>query len=650
MGLRAKEPEDEVLQAVVIADSFNERFKPLTSDRPRCLMPLLNVPLIEYTLEFLASSGVEEIFILCCAHSELIKTHIRESRWHTSTQPRVRVIVSQELLSVGDALREIDSKQVLLSDFVLVSGDVVSNVNLSPIIEEHRLRRKVSDPNAIMTMVLRQASVDHRSRIRGEESVFIFDGETNECIHWESMARFPAKGFASLELERINQRSEIAVFNNLIDCQIDICSVDVPALFTENFDWQELRSDFLKGVLESELLGKTIYGHLIQNEYAARVATPRMYDSVSKDMISRWSYPIVPESNIIPGQSFVYTRPHIYKEEGVKLAISANVEENVVIGQDSVVSDSTCIRDSVIGRNCQIGERVLIEGAYIWDGAKIGSDCIIRRSIIGNNTVVRSKVTIEPGCLIAGNVIIESGEVVTEQSRLVGGKDGKAIVMEDDDDDEEDPAHSKNIALGEIGDHQPYDEEIEEVEVNSESDDSEGSDFGETEDENDWKREAEATLERAFAEGHSIDIAALELNTLKMAMDISFHDLLKITIPSILELIDTTNAPKSISTTLQRWGRLILKFSHNEADQVDCLHIIEDFCVHNENFVKHVAKVLHGMYDLDILCEEAIVRWHESLKPATGIRADIRDSAQALVHWLQEAEEEDEDDEDEDEE
>lgn len=34
--------EDEVLQAVILADSFNKRFKPLTSGKPRvCVLPLL---------------------------------------------------------------------------------------------------------------------------------------------------------------------------------------------------------------------------------------------------------------------------------------------------------------------------------------------------------------------------------------------------------------------------------------------------------------------------------------------------------------------------------------------------------------------------------------------------------------------------------
>ncbi len=38
---------EDRLQAVVLTDSFETRFMPLTAVKPRCLLPLANVPLIE---------------------------------------------------------------------------------------------------------------------------------------------------------------------------------------------------------------------------------------------------------------------------------------------------------------------------------------------------------------------------------------------------------------------------------------------------------------------------------------------------------------------------------------------------------------------------------------------------------------------------
>ena len=51
----------------------------------------------------------------------------------------VVILVSEGCMSVGDALRDIDAKALINSDFVLVNGDMVANVNLAPIIQAHKL-------------------------------------------------------------------------------------------------------------------------------------------------------------------------------------------------------------------------------------------------------------------------------------------------------------------------------------------------------------------------------------------------------------------------------------------------------------------------------------------------------------------------------
>jgi translation initiation factor eIF-2B subunit epsilon len=40
------------------------------------LLPLANTPLIEYTFEFLANAGVEEVFVYCGAHKGQVEDYI----------------------------------------------------------------------------------------------------------------------------------------------------------------------------------------------------------------------------------------------------------------------------------------------------------------------------------------------------------------------------------------------------------------------------------------------------------------------------------------------------------------------------------------------------------------------------------------------
>ena len=71
----------QTLQAVVLADSFANAFKPLTVRGPKVLLPIAHAPALEYVLEWLASQGVEETFVVACAHADAIEAYLHASGW-----------------------------------------------------------------------------------------------------------------------------------------------------------------------------------------------------------------------------------------------------------------------------------------------------------------------------------------------------------------------------------------------------------------------------------------------------------------------------------------------------------------------------------------------------------------------------------------
>jgi translation initiation factor eIF-2B subunit epsilon len=65
----------------------------------------------------------------------------------------------------------------------------------------------------------------------------------------------------------------------------------VPSLFQDNFDYGDIRRDFVHGVLTSDLLMKNIYCYVAKEGYAARVQDTRSYDaiwSVIGSIVSTW--------------------------------------------------------------------------------------------------------------------------------------------------------------------------------------------------------------------------------------------------------------------------------------------------------------------------------------------------------------------------
>ncbi|KAI4147674.1 MAG: hypothetical protein LQ340_005438 [Diploschistes diacapsis] len=72
-----EEQREATLQAVVLTDSYDRGFSPFAQEKPRCLLPVANVVLIEYTLEFLANAGIRDIYLYVGAHEEQVEDYIK---------------------------------------------------------------------------------------------------------------------------------------------------------------------------------------------------------------------------------------------------------------------------------------------------------------------------------------------------------------------------------------------------------------------------------------------------------------------------------------------------------------------------------------------------------------------------------------------
>jgi len=208
----------------------------------------------------------------------------------------VPIVTAKETFSPGDALRDIYTHGIITNDFVLVTGDLVSNVKIDEVVRVHKERRK-KDPNAIMTMVVKESGVRHRTRSRGESGVFVLDPSTEELLHYVPVTGYPPTKFANIPKSILQEHPEVEIRYDLIDCSIDVCSVEVPSLFQDNFDYGHVRRDFVHGVLTSDLLMKSIYCYVAKDGYAARVQDTKSYDAISKDILSRWTFPLVPDDN-----------------------------------------------------------------------------------------------------------------------------------------------------------------------------------------------------------------------------------------------------------------------------------------------------------------------------------------------------------------
>jgi translation initiation factor eIF-2B subunit epsilon len=369
---------------------------------------------IEYTLEFLASNGVQEVFIYCGAHSENIERYIHESsRWSPGSAispfSSLEFIRVSDAHSIGDFLRDLDKRGIITGDFILVHGDLVSNIQLDAALAKHRARRE-ANRDACMTVILRSVGDQpHRAaRARGITPVFVVDPTTGRCLQYEETHPLQSEHYLDLD-PAVFSHGEFEIRTDLVDCGIDICTPDVLALWSESFDYELPRKNFLHGVLKDwELNGKMLYAEILDDGYAARASNLQMYDCISQDVLERWTLPFVPDSNLIHGQTYrrvkggSYVEDHVVAERGAKVTQSA-------VGRGTTIKTGSLIFGSIIGRRCKIGKNVRIENSYVWDDAVIGDGASVVHSVLAGSVVVGANCQIPAGSLISYNVHIDSG-------------------------------------------------------------------------------------------------------------------------------------------------------------------------------------------------------------------------------------------------
>ena len=204
----------------------------------------------------------------------------------------------------------------------------------------------------------------------------------------------------------------------------------------------------MRGILDSDILGKTIHSYILKEGYAASVTTQQMFHQISKDVMSRWTYPLVPENNTFTGTVYTHARRNIYLDKNVFVSLSSKLEKLVAIGQNSTIGNRCVIKSSSIGNKCTISDNVYIENSHIFDNVQIGSNCRLSNCFIGKGAKLNDNVILNNGCIVGNNVIVgpdvELGENmhivkevdILESSNVFLGNNSNACVTEAFADDE----------------------------------------------------------------------------------------------------------------------------------------------------------------------------------------------------------------------
>src|SRR5918992_1498090 len=120
------------MQALILAGGEGTRLRPLTSTVPKPVVPLVDRPFIRFMLDWLKLHGVDDVVMSCGHLASGVRNVLGDG---TAFGIALRYVEEPRPLGTGGALKYAES---LLADrFLMLNGDVLSDMDLSAQIEQH---------------------------------------------------------------------------------------------------------------------------------------------------------------------------------------------------------------------------------------------------------------------------------------------------------------------------------------------------------------------------------------------------------------------------------------------------------------------------------------------------------------------------------
>ncbi len=161
-----------IKQAFVLGAGLGTRLRPLTEDLPKPLVPIFHKPLITFALDHLIDIGIRQIFINTHRLPEAFAKAFPENNYAGTP---VTFVHEPVLLETGGGIKNIEA-HLGREPFITYSGDVLTDIRLQPLVDEHFNRgndvtlalRKTGLGSAIAFRENRVVDISNRYGLPGE--------------------------------------------------------------------------------------------------------------------------------------------------------------------------------------------------------------------------------------------------------------------------------------------------------------------------------------------------------------------------------------------------------------------------------------------------------------------------------------------------
>ncbi len=347
------------MQAVVLVGGAGTRLRPLTLTQPKPALALVDRPFIRYMVDWLARHGIDEVVMACGFKPEALREALGDG---IDGGPAIHYVEEDEPLGTAGPVRLAADKGLLGDRFMVLNGDVLTDLDLTALQEQHE----------------RTAAV-------------------------LSLALYPVDDPTSYGLVRRADDGKVLGFYEKPDpAQIDTDEISAGAYVVER-EVLDLIPPGRKVSIEREvfprLVGQGLYGRRLEG-YWMDIGTPQRYLQASWDILEH-----AVETEVAA------TEPGIFVDDGVSVDTSAEIGPRAVVRSGCTIGEDARVTSSVLLERCAIGAGARVRDSILAAGVSVGAG-----ATVGEGSVVGEGAVIEAGVALPAESRIDPGKVVRAEA------------------------------------------------------------------------------------------------------------------------------------------------------------------------------------------------------------------------------------------
>ena len=323
------------MHAIVIAGGLGTRLRPLTFNRPKALVPLLNRPQVLHILDRLPKE-IDEVFVAVNYMYDRVRDFFSEA----DLGRRVHVIEEKTPLGTAGAVKNAASR--IDGTFAVYNGDVIDSLDFATFLAFHRKQK------ALATLALYEVQDPSAFGVVGMEGSRI-TRFVEKPAPGEAPSRLINAGHYLFEpeiLDRIPAGREVSIEREVFP------ALAATGLHGFPFDGYWSDAGTLDGYLAATRLLLANGGAAVHS--GAKLSKARIDGAV-----------LVPEGAEVSGR----LGPDVVM--GARCRVDSATVSNSVLLEGASIEAGAVVRGSIIGEDSSVGPGATVEDSIVGDGVRV---------------------------------------------------------------------------------------------------------------------------------------------------------------------------------------------------------------------------------------------------------------------------------------